>query len=244
MLNRSGWGLMPLDVILDGKALRRFQRELDQQAPPEKRGQIDVLIERSDHVSVSFMEYRIPLIPIVTESIEEATRTFKRINSSGTPMSEVHMVSALTWSPEFDLMRELDLICGDLPEKWKSIDKIWILRIIKGLSLSFSAKYQNSEIFSKKIISLSKQIKNDITELCKHNIIKSVEFLEENFNITSHKSIPSMWQFVIISIILNEKIDKNLLIRWFWLTSLCLEFDNPTEATIAKKYSSFTQSNR
>ncbi|MCP4697328.1 MAG: DUF262 domain-containing protein [Gammaproteobacteria bacterium] len=82
---RDAW--MPVNVLLNSIALLRFQRTLHDES----------LIERADQIAYAFRNYKIGVIPIVTNDLEHAATAFQRINSSGTVMSDVDMIAALTY---------------------------------------------------------------------------------------------------------------------------------------------------
>ena len=88
---------LPLSILLDPYKLFDFQKRLLDRAADR------TLVNRAEALASTFKDYSIPVVPIVTDSLDLATESFQRVNSAGTQMSEVHMVSALTWTPEFDL---------------------------------------------------------------------------------------------------------------------------------------------
>lgn len=98
--NRAGQYLLPLWFLLDSRSLIRFQRQLDDE------GQI----EKLDKLQRRFRDYRIAVLPIVGDDIGIATMAFQRLNSRGTPMSQFHMIVALTWSPKFDLRARVEAL--------------------------------------------------------------------------------------------------------------------------------------
>src|SRR6185437_3526575 len=134
--------LMPLYLVFDSVALLKFQREL--RGPTAER-----FVDSSDQIARSFRDYKIPIIPITTDDIEMATRTFQRINSQGAKMSETHMVHALTWSSHFDLQREIVSIKKELlsDRGWGELEDDPILKSCKA-ALSLDVYKTNAQELS------------------------------------------------------------------------------------------------
>ncbi|HND31286.1 MAG TPA: hypothetical protein PLA94_14885, partial [Myxococcota bacterium] len=79
----------------------------------------------------AFIDYLIPVMPLVTDDIQVVTRTFKRINSAGTPMSDLHMARALAWGKDFDLIEEIDKMKEQLSDLgWREVDTDVVLKVV------------------------------------------------------------------------------------------------------------------
>ncbi|MGY4413307.1 hypothetical protein ACVWW4_005043 [Bradyrhizobium sp. LB7.1] len=118
--------MLPLHLVLDSVALLRFQRQLGGEFAEQA-------IEASDEIARSFRDYKIPIIPITTDDLDMATRTFQSINSQGERMSETHMVHALTWSSDFDLQDQIadmkrEILSG---RRWAELNDDPILKACK-----------------------------------------------------------------------------------------------------------------
>lgn len=124
-VNQASSRHMPLHVLSHSVALLRFQRNL---GGPH----VDQWIANSDAVARAFREYKVPVIPIVTDDIGLASQTFQRINSAGQQMSEKHMLHALTFSTSFDFTSSLDQFRESLDDiGWSGIDDELMLRLLK-----------------------------------------------------------------------------------------------------------------
>jgi hypothetical protein len=83
----------------------------------------------------TFRDYLIPTVPLVTEDMDAVQLTFKRINAGGTPMDDVNLARALTWTEDFDLTAALDDACAELePEGWAAVPHELLLKVVAGLS--------------------------------------------------------------------------------------------------------------
>lgn len=114
--------VMPLAILLDDLAYDdwRAKKNLTQKQARVARD-----------LRSAFVDYLIPVVPLATDSLEVVTRTFKRVNSAGTEMGELHMARALAWSEGFDLIAEIDTIKEQLAEVgWREIDSELVLKVV------------------------------------------------------------------------------------------------------------------
>jgi hypothetical protein len=210
-----GSKLLPTNIIFDSIALLRFQRELEDNS----------YIERIDMLSNVFRNYKIPIIPLVTDNLEEATKAFQRINSSGTTMSDFHMVAALTFKGDaFDLTALMDHAKEELQEVgWESLDEKYILATIRaheGLNIASP----NADATSK---ALGKNPK--LVELATENLKKAAFFLKENCGIYSPQLLPYSYQAVVLAEALSgeptpSSSARSELGKWFWRTAYTAYF--------------------
>lgn len=136
--------ILPMPLFLDAVALRRHFRELERQ-PTSKLNitveALDRLQERAEAVLYAFTWGSVPVVPLFTEDLTLATKTFYRVNSMGKPMTEFHMISALTWGPNDKIDGNLDLAQSleqawqeaTLPRAWEPTDEQQTLTVIKGM---------------------------------------------------------------------------------------------------------------
>lgn len=192
--------LVRLPDLMDARSARRLQRELGEEA--RRRGWTDEDLERwterLDELALRVQEYRIPIIPVVTDDLELATKTFSRINSQGTPMNEVHMVSALTWTLEFDLRDYVDETLNILPPGWQGLDDRIIFNTLKGvLGLDFTKAGADQ---------LAKKIREDtgIVMRVAEAIDDGVRFLNDEVGVPSHEYLPYAWQLVVLATALQK----------------------------------------
>jgi hypothetical protein len=204
---------LPLFVLLDSISLLRFHRKLSGRNEETWR-------KRADEVTSAFREYKLPIIPIATDDLEIATRTFLRINAQGTSMSEIHMVNALTWSSRFDLVTRV----GELKEQvltrlgWGDLDDDLLLKTCKAaLGLDF---YEAS------VDDLSGRIKDNpqVLKEAVGNLEKAARFLAEDCRIEGPSVLPYSLQLLMLAEVFREHPspdeDTRALLRdWFWMTT-------------------------
>jgi hypothetical protein len=202
---------MPLSTVFDSKSLLRFQRSI----PVEH----DYFLDESDKLVSAFKEYKIPVIPFETDDQALVTKSFERINSRGTDMSETHMLNALSYSGDFDLLKKFDelreLFLKDF-SAWEDIEVQFILLVLK-VRLGLDPYEKDTDKLADRLKSEPDCI-DDV-----FSAIKSLAIFSERFlNIQNYKLFPYKLQMLAIAELalqknLEEYIDT--ITSWFWVSS-------------------------
>jgi hypothetical protein len=205
--------MMPLHLVFNSVALIRFQRDLQGESAEE-------FVGASDEIARAFRDYKIPIIPITTDDIDMATRTFQRINSQGAKMSETHMVHALTWSNHFDLRRTITRIKKEtLAERgWAELDDDPILKACKAALLL--------DVYKTNAPELSDRLKRgpDLIFEVGDSIGRAAEFLWTACGVPGPELVPYSLQIVVLAEAFricptpNQAV-QNLIYAWFWMTT-------------------------
>ena len=206
---------MPLRYAVDITQLIPFQRGLGGLTDAE------TLIKNADMLSGAFKRYKIPVLPIVTNDLDQVTKTFQRVNSQGTVMSEVHMVAALTWSDKFDLNERISQWKEQwlAPQGWGDLDDKIILYACKA-ALSFDVYDANVDAVSQAL-----REKPDALEEAAGSLVDAASFLRRYCGIRSPRVLPYESHLVPLAEAIRRKpgrddgADGDALIRWFWLLS-------------------------
>lgn len=220
-----------LPLLLNSVALLRFQRTLANE--PDA----DELIQRSDALAETFRTYKIPLVPLVTSDLATATRTFERINRQGTPMSELHMVRALTWTSSFDLIQELQELAERLNHqlRWGTLEPEWILKTCKAIAgIDFDT--ENPE-------ETAKALGNNPAELLGRTeaaLSQGITWLRHVAGVPGLQVLPYGMQLVMVAAALCDRpgleeilefhrdVFSRRLRAWFWETTYTERFSGIT----------------
>ena len=212
-LNGRKGPLMPLHVVFDSLALLRYQRSLSADG-------YDEMIAATDEVARAFRDYKLPVIPITTDDINMATRTFQRINSQGARMSETHMVHALTWQPGFDLQKQLSSLKSEVLEQryWDSIDDDPILKASKA-ALNLDVYKTSADELSRSLMA-----KSHVIDDVMHSIARAADFLWMDCGIRSPDMLPYALQIVVLSEAFRKSPEpspetRSILRAWLWITT-------------------------
>lgn len=203
--------MLPLYKLLDSRQLLAFQRDLDRF---EDR---DELIRRADDLATAIQEYKLPVIPIVTDSINVATRTFQRINSEGTPMNHVHMVAALTWTSDFDLGERLSAIREEVlaPLGWGGFEDRMLLSACK-VTLGLDLLEGDADEIAKGI-----NVRKEVLEETAQHVARAASFLKDRCHVGSPRLVPYSYVPVLIAEVFRQNPQPTepilaQLERWFW----------------------------
>jgi hypothetical protein len=222
---------LPLAVLFDPSALWGFQQKLLQDKHPRN------LINRAENLANTFKDYSVPVIPFLSEDLEVVTTSFKRINSAGTPMGEVHMIRALTWTPDFDLTERLDDLRSGLADVgWQSTDDRILLPAIK-LTLGLDVYKANAEEMQA-ALRARPDVFSEVTFYMHH----AAHFLHER-GVDSPNALPYSFQAVILcewmrkadatrSIPSTESLAA--LRDWFWITTYTERFAGMNSTTLRR----------
>ncbi|OLS50795.1 DUF262 domain-containing protein [Rhodovulum sulfidophilum] len=211
---------LPLKLLFDSVGMLRFQRGLK-----GTDAEVDEKLEKCDRLVSAFRDYKVPVIPIVTEDIEMATRTFQRLNSQGRAMSEAHMIHALSWGQNFDLNAKIrEVKSADLSELgWSGLDDDILLKACK-IALGFGVYVKNADEIGAALKD-DPEVVTRVGAACR----RSIEFLKEHCGISRPDLLPYAFQLVLItnavhSLPILSDLQVERLTSWFWTTTYCEYF--------------------
>lgn len=201
---------LPLSVILDSRELLRFQRAAGDVS--------DARVDAADVVATAFRSYKIPLITLKSASLELVTKSFERVNSRGAPMSELHMLNALSYSPEFHLLRrERELRHEMLAEVgWQDVHRDVVLRCLK-LSLGTDLYAANPDEVSHRL----KQSPAAFDRVFE-GIRSCAQFFSEVIGVSHEAMVPYRMQTVALAFAMTQadwRVNAQDFSDWFWLTT-------------------------
>jgi len=213
--------LLPTNILLDSIALLKFQRD---NLVRLTRG--EEYIGRSERLANAFRNYKVPLVPLVTDNLEDATRAFQRINSSGTPMSDYHMVAALTFTDRFDLNEQMERARTDLAGvgwDWEDLDEKYVLATVRARA-NLRIVSPDADATSK-VITRSPGIIKEATK----DLRLAAEFLRQDCGVPSPQLLPYSYQGVVLAEAFRQNPNPDASVRealrtWFWRTSYLAYF--------------------
>lgn len=219
---------LPLPDTLNTVALLKFQRGL---LGPDA----DEWVARADALATRFRAYKVPVIMLASDDIEFATTTFRRVNSTATPMSDLDMVSALVWSPTFDLEKVLREEREHLePPEWQIDDETWLrcIKAILGLDLyADTDKVQRALVADPASVSRSRESLNLVAEFLRTEC--QVEWPE----LVPYKhQIPLLVQAFAMSPRPSPEL-RDRLAAWLWLTTYAGLFSGISGGGLARAQS-------
>jgi hypothetical protein len=208
--------VVPLSVLSDSVALLRYQRSLSGPS-------VNIWIERSDSLARAFREYKVPVIPIVSDDFDVAARTFNLINSQGVRMGEADMIHALSWSPTFELRDRLESLRAEVlePAGWGDIEFETVLKVVKAEA--------DIDLYEEAAEEVSNVLKLDppaLDRAADHLVLVAL-FLRKECGIRDWQLVPYSLQAVLLaeafrlgaSLSIPLDARRGLLRDWFWMTT-------------------------
>jgi len=209
---------IPVYMLINSVAFRQYTRKYLYKIKDEEK--VDLYLDRADVLGQVFINYQIAVVDINYASIEEAVEVFRRVNSTGQPISKDWIVSALTHKEDFRLGTEIDILLDKL--KVFNFGNIKRHIIFQCIQSSFGYIY-----FDYRIEDLAKREDFiDVTQNAIKSIEKAVQFLYEELLVLTSKILPYNSQLVFLTTffntIKNKKLSKRQVLalkKWFWVTS-------------------------
>jgi hypothetical protein len=204
--------VVPLHALPDSLSLLRFQRKL-------KGPRSDAWVERSDELAKAFREYKVPVIPIISDEFDVAARTFNLLNSQGVRMGEADMIHALTWSPTFELRDRIESLRSERlqPLGWGDIEFEDILKVVKAEA--------DLDLYEESVEQVSQLLKDDPTALDRafEHLAQVAKLLHEECGVRGWSLVPYSHQAILmadaIRIAPKKKDVRQVLADWFWITT-------------------------
>ncbi|WP_348702298.1 DUF262 domain-containing protein [Tenacibaculum sp. 190524A02b] len=206
---------IPLYVLVDTFEFLSFSDKLKDFFNEEKSTKF---INRAKKLATTLLDYSLSYVNINGGTIQDSVEIFSRINSKGSDMSPMWMLSALTYKDGFKFSEEIDKLKLQLSEY--NFDDLKTEIILQCIETSTGKIY-----FDVKTESLARR--NDFKNLCFktfESLKKAILFLYEELNVLNYKLLPYNVQLVFITDFfrLNQFPSKNQieeLKKWFWRTS-------------------------
>ncbi len=216
---------LPLYLVFDGKGFWKRQRDLYELG-------MDVLAERAEQIVNQIKDYSVAIVPILTDDINLATQSFQRINSSGTPMSEVHMLRALIYGMDLDLTRHFKQFAESLSWDGGIAPKTLVntLKAVRGLN-----------IYRADLDDIAKALRNDesILPLMEYAVEIAVDFCV-SCGVRSEAALPYTYQLVALARAAANEADLNSykkpLSKWFWATTYTEYFTGMTAGQLREAF--------
>jgi hypothetical protein len=209
----------PLRVLFDTTAYRRKTRDFN-----------DALAARIDSMQARFKEARLPVQMFRTEDKGTVAVIFERINRQGVPLDTLQLLSAWTWSEDFQLQAQFEELIDELESKGfvtTAFDENLLLRCASAILVTNPRP--------EAIVTIpGEQIRNKFDEVL-NGILGTLDFLEMNLNLRRIDNLPFQTILVPLSaffaisgnreVIVSDK-QRQLLLKWFWRVSFARRYSS------------------
>lgn len=199
----------PLRVLFDVVGYRSATNGLSEE-----------LLKRIDGLQARFKEVRIPVQTFSTEDRATVAIVFERVNRKGVELDTLQLLSAWTWSDEFDLQQAFRNLSSDLqPFGFADVgeDTNLLLRCCAAVLKGEASPDTLVDIEGAKVRETFPAIVNGIKG--------AIDFVRRNLQVQSVNNLPFLTLLVPLSAffevpgnqsvkVTNEK--RTRLVRWFW----------------------------
>ncbi|RED45245.1 uncharacterized protein DUF262 [Winogradskyella eximia] len=214
---------IPLYVLVDTFEFLTFTKKIQEEFDETIS---NLYINRAKKLATALLDYEVAFVNIHGGSIQDAVEIFSRINSKGSDMSPMWMLSALTYKDGkngFKFSDEIEDLKIDLEEfNFEDIKTEILLQCIRS---STGKLYIDTKT---ETLAKSKNFKNLALKTFE-NIYQAVDFLYHRTNVLNINILPYNLQLIFITeffrLVDNPSEEKlNELERWFWQTTYASYF--------------------
>ena len=202
-----------LSALFSPRQLLDVQRGLMEQ--PDS----DLLIDRSLKLQSIFQEYLLPTVTIGERDITQVVEIFERVNSTGTQLSTVDFMRAMTWATQFDLTREVsELQRATITEGYE----IPLETLVKTIAVILHKAPTPSEMLGLRKHSADEL--HNATWLSEGILQRVIRFLKESFMAYPYEFVPYEGQLLVLARLYGVAQDPSPQLletarRWFWAIS-------------------------
>ncbi len=201
-------------------------------------GLADAIILKLDDLQSRFKEYLIPNQVFESEDRNKVAIVFERINRAGTELDVFELLSAWSWSDDFDLVEKFRGLQDEISEH-----NFGDLVEDKDLQLRICAGIISGETTPKVIMELQGEDIRNKFAVVQNGILGALDFLKRELNVRHYKMIPFPGLLVPLAAFFStDKADgvrytdkqRDKLLRWFWRSLFTRRFSagvNQRQAT-------------
>jgi len=226
---------VPLRILFDVTEFGKFTRTLKDEEQ----------LKAVDQLQALFKEAVIPVETVETEEHSKIAIIFERINRGGVPLDTYQLLSAWTWSGDFDLRTKFDELAVELDEVDFSD-----LRDDPDLLLKCCAAIVRNDASAHAIIDLKGSEVRDSFAVLRNGILGAIDFLRRDCGVASLKILP--YKSMIIPLARCFATDKAVgfhpnaaqraaLRRWFWHSCFSRRYSNSVDNAIAQDIAAVQQ---
>lgn len=202
---------VPLKILFNTNEYVSYITELD----TNLRERVNLLFEKFTHA-------KIPVQTFKTDDRATVAIVFERINRLGVKLDTLQLLSAWTWSEDFDLQEQFEELSEELaPYGFEEVgeDNDLLLRCCSAI-LKESTTPET-------IINLEGSLVRNNFTLIKNGILGAVDFLKANLNVYSTKVLPFKNIIIPLSVFFATDREQGVnptaeqhrtLMKWIWKT--------------------------
>lgn len=218
---------VPMDALFDSRKFLEIQSRLTtlDDGDAVLRGALDLYS--------TFQDYQIPIIALSSATLEDVVEVFRRVNSTGTALSAVDFVRALTWRSSFDLEETFtefaDRYEATPLEGFTEDLLIRCLAIVAGLSLD-----ARDVVRLKTVADREGSLSTQVAQM-RRALDRMAEFLKR-FHVRGMDEVPYEVQRLLLFALMHFDLDvpESDIEDWFWRSTFAEEHQGKPESYISR----------
>lgn len=215
----------PLNIIFDSTEYRRATKEFSEETA-----------ERLDELKKRFQQAQFPYSMVETEEKQKIAIVFERINRKGVPLDTFQLLSAWTWSEDFELKQQFEEFAGELePFGFEGVgdDTDLLLRCTAAVLL----EKENAESL---LAVTGVQVRDALPQI-KKGIRSAIDFLKTNLHVQKLGNLPYPTALIPLAAffagpegeqkaLTQHQVDT--LKRWFWRSAFSRRYSSGTKRNL------------
>lgn len=217
----------PLDCLFDTVKYRRATSKLGEET-----------LEKIDNLQAVFKEVKIPYQTLETNDKSKVAIVFERINRKGVPLDTLQLLTAWTWSEEFDLQDKFENLQEEIkPYGFEELGSN------ADLLLRISSAVLTHNATSKSLIELNGSIVRERFQEVTNGIKGAIDFLKRNLKIEKISNLPYEHFLIPLSVFFSNQGNQHFnynteqrkkIISWFWKSSFGKRYSAGTNKNVNK----------
>ena len=209
-------------------ALRTLFNPILYRRATEQLGESDII--RVDEMQARFKEARIPHQLFTNEDRARVAIVFARINRTGIPLDTLQLLTAWTWSEEFDLQQEFDDLRDELSRfgfAGVGEDSDLILRCCAAVLAGDASPTTLVSLRGSDVRARFSEVVN--------GLMGAIDFLKTNLRVQGLANLPFSTLLVPLTVFFAAPDDRHVqmsdlqrqrLLRWFWRSCFSRRFSS------------------
>jgi hypothetical protein len=218
---------IPMSALFDSRRFLEIQGKIAGLADS------DVLLHRAVSLFSTFQEYQLAIVALASDALEEVVEVFRRINSTGTPLSPVDFVRALTWTSKFDLEETFDDL--ELRYEGTPLEEISDDFLIKCLAVTVGLSTDARNMLRlKSFADRQGALDSEVADMRKA-LDRMAEFLIR-LGIQRSTEIPYEVQAIVLFALMHfdAAVTHDEIETWFWESTFAEEHQGKPESYVSR----------
>jgi hypothetical protein len=224
-LEESADRYFPLNTLYDTVAYRRATKDLNEE-----------LAKKVDEMTSVFKEARIPEQMVTTDNKTTVAIVFERVNQRGIPLDTLQLLTAWTWSEDFDLQSRFQDLSEELePFGFRDVGED------SNLLLRCCAAVIKREASTEILIELTGEMIRNQFDSVMNGLKGAIDFLQRNLGVQSLQNLPYPSMLIPLSAFFavpgNQQFKQTdeqtrSLLKWFWKVCFSKRYNSQPIKTI------------